>query len=88
MKKLLCGILLALCLCISLCGCKNYNDHTENGFTQCVGYTNLHYDNNTRIVYYIFQDKTVYGGIGYMSPYISENGKFCKWVDNQIKEIK
>lgn len=43
----------------------------------------LSYDTNTRVVYYIFTR----GEYGYMSPYISENGHFCRYVDGEVVEI-
>ena len=57
--------------------------------------TNLVYDSETKVVYYQFsrfRDIPTMGSIGrvgqgYMSPYISENGKFCRFVDNKIIEI-
>lgn len=42
--------------------------------------TELVYDIQTKIVYYLL-------GNGAMSPYLSGNGKFCRFVDNQIVEI-
>ena len=59
--------------------------------------TNLVYDSETKVVYYMF---TEYGGeagglhmrsikIGYLSPYISQNGKYCRYNVElaQIEEI-
>jgi len=60
------------------------------------GYTtNLVYDSETKVVYYQFSrfsDIPTRGSIarvgeGYMSPYIGPNGKFCRFIDNQIVEI-
>lgn len=45
----------------------------------------LVFDCNTKVIYYnfdSFNDKK-----GYMAPYISENGKFCRFIDNKIVEI-
>lgn len=41
--------------------------------------TNMVYDSETKIIYYWTE-------IG-MTPYISENGKYCRFVDEQIIEI-
>ena len=46
----------------------------------------------TKVVYYKFFDFPSYSAgdyekTGYMSPYISENGKFCRFIDGQIVEI-
>lgn len=43
----------------------------------------LAYDLDTRIVYYVFTGGTK----GYMSPYIGETGKYCRYVDDKITEI-
>ncbi len=43
----------------------------------------LSYDTNTYVIYYIFK----LSDYGYMSPYISENGHFCRYIDGEIIEI-
>ena len=45
--------------------------------------TGLVFDNETKIVYYKFNGPLN----GFMSPYFSENGKLCRFIDNQIVEI-
>jgi len=50
------------------------------------------YDSVTRIVYYKFEETKLIGITRtetsfYMSPYISENGKYCRFIDNEIVEI-
>ena len=49
----------------------------------------LVYSIDTKIVYYLFStDETDgYSGYGYFAPYISENGYFCKYVNDEIVEI-
>lgn len=55
--------------------------------------TDLVFDEDTKVVYYqylqystgFYSTKTPV--VGYMSPYISENGKFCRFIDNKIVEI-
>lgn len=47
--------------------------------------TNLVYDQNTKVIYYNYDSYK--NKRGYMAPYISENGKFCRFIDNQIVEI-
>ena len=51
----------------------------------------LVYDVDTRVVYYMFTTKESYGnsgyGYSYFSPYISENGRFCRYVNDKIVEI-
>ena len=45
--------------------------------------TNLVYDVNTKIIYYKELDKHN----EYMCPYISENGKYCRFIDDKIVEV-
>lgn len=88
MKKFICCLLLVLCLCLNGCGTE-YGFHADDvGFDECGDYDGLYYNINTKIIYYIFNDGDGYKGFGYMAPYISEHGYFCKWDDNQIIEIK
>ena len=54
--------------------------------------TKFAYDSETRVIYWYYMDyhKNYLGGgnyCGYMSPYISENGKFCRFIDDKIVEI-
>ena len=61
--------------------------------------TELVYDEVTKVVYYLFYSygqttvSCLYpytskeGDPSYFSPYISENGKFCRFIDNKIVEI-
>lgn len=53
--------------------------------------TGLVFDSETKVVYYMLQEAHAYTGkctySGYMAPYISENGKFCRFIDNKIVEI-
>lgn len=57
----------------------------------------LVYDATTKVVYFKFSEILLVSKskhheeydtkAGYMSPYISENGKYCRFIDNQIIEI-
>ena len=47
--------------------------------------TNMAYDINTKVIYYAFWDEE--SDMSFMAPYISENGKFCRFIDNKIVEI-
>lgn len=49
---------------------------------------NLVYDVNTQIVYYAFMDGTGQSSHGFMSPYYSENGKLCRFINGGIQEIE
>ena len=48
----------------------------------------LSYDSDTKVVYYYFREINGYWGYGYMSPYISENGKYCRYINGEIVEVK
>ena len=90
MKKMIVVLLLA---CIILAGCKNNNssgnaEHDTLGhLLPCDGGV-LYYDENTKIVYYVNSDTKGYAGYGFMSPYISANGCFCRYIDGEIVEIQ
>jgi len=51
----------------------------------------LAYDRETKVVYYWFATTIWYGQSRsnnvYFSPYISENGRFCRYVNGEIVEI-
>jgi len=53
--------------------------------------TGLVFDSETKVVYYMFNEAHTFVSpctySGYMAPYISENGKYCRFIDNQIVEI-
>jgi len=45
--------------------------------------TNLVYDLDTKIIYY----KEYQNTHSTMCPYISENGKYCRFIDDKIVEV-
>lgn len=51
----------------------------------------LSYDIDTKVVYYMFSTKDWAGyqgyGYTYFAPYVNGNGKFCKYVNDEIVEI-
>jgi len=51
----------------------------------------LAYSVDTRVVYYMFSTSSAdgYAGYGYtyFAPYISENGNFCRFINDDIVEI-
>lgn len=51
----------------------------------------LVYNLDTRVVYYMFGTCKIVGNAGsgysYFAPYISENGKFCRYINDEIVEI-
>ena len=71
----------------------NFKKNEDYGTTEWV------YDSETKIVYYKITEVTsVYSKnfdnqepmdtkVGYMSPYISKNGKYCCFKENSIVEV-
>lgn len=55
------------------------------------GKETLVYSTETRVVYYMFStyESVGYQGYGYsyFAPYISENGRFCRYINDEIVEI-
>ena len=54
--------------------------------------TNLVFDSYTKVIYYNFLIGVYVCGkrenyTEHLTPYISENGKFCRFIDNKIVEI-
>lgn len=69
---------------------KMQQDHIEGTDLYRIEDSNLYYDQNTRVVYYvIFAQDSVYSkSFGLMSEYYSENLKKCKYIDGQIIEAE
>ena len=85
-------VLLAMIFAL-LAGCGEKNsDNTLQDFTKfkvIEGSDCLRYDTDTRVVYYLFST-CVSGGYysySYMAPYISENGRYCRYMNDEIVEI-
>lgn len=92
-RKLLLFIMMAT-VAFGLIGCSNAKristeDATKMGFKVVnVADKNLVYDVNTQIIYYAFTDGTGQCSHGFMSPYYSENGKLCRFINGEIQEIE
>lgn len=91
-------LVVALFACIlSACGDSitlSYSEKSDkivreySGFEVVEGKDYLSYATDTHVVYYMFTAGGINGySYTYFSPYISENGNFCKYVDGQIVEI-
>ena len=54
------------------------------------GEDSLVYHRDTKVVYIMITLRREYNydSAGYFAPYISENGNYCRYIDNQIVEIK
>ena len=94
--------LIIIILAVTLTGCdtvpQKFNEPQSissgiSNFENIKGEDILFYDRNTKIVYYLFSaDREPYTqsatGYGYLSPYISENGNYCRYIDGKIVEIQ
>ena len=98
-KRTILMIVCAILMCSSLTACDSdasiyFTDPPVNGealelsnFKTVDGKDYLVYDDDTRVVYYMIFTARAYSGYGYLAPYISENGNYCRYVDDEIVEI-
>ncbi len=49
---------------------------------------NLSYDKSTKIVYWYFEDGGGRMSTGFMSPYISKDGRYCRYEKGKIMPIE
>ncbi len=49
---------------------------------------NLSYDKTTKIVYWYFEDGGGRMSTGFMSPYISKDGRYCRYEKGKIMPIE
>lgn len=91
---IVCAILMSSAL--TACDIDNSKYYTEpvneaalemSNFKTVDGKDYLVYDDDTRVVYYMIRTYRGYTGYGYLAPYISENGNYCRYVDDEIVEI-
>ena len=85
-------------MCCMLTSCGTVSQPVDSSaislasFKAIEGKEALVYSTETRVVYYMFSTSEAIGYIGYgysyFAPYISENGRFCKYVDDMIIEIE
>ena len=64
---------------------------TMMDFKAIEGKEYLSYSVETKVVYYMFSTSSAAGYVGYgyayFAPYISENGNFCRFINDEIVEI-
>lgn len=62
-----------------------------SNFKAIEGKEHLAYSVDTRVVYYMFSTSCAAGyngyGYAYFAPYISENGNFCRYINDEVVEI-
>lgn len=83
-KKIMIGLMVAAIGC-SFVGCGDHKYVNEDGLEVSSDFeeinSNLSYDKETRIVYYISYS-------GYMSPYISKDGAYCKYKNGKVVPLE
>ena len=75
-------------------GTIDYSKHSN--LIKIEGSKDLYYYSDTKIVYIAFDVHTYSSyigdlaghGYGFMSPYYSDNGKLCKYIDGDIVEVE
>lgn len=96
-RTLILLVLVALLTCtLTACGGTSSNSKDESAlelgnFKIIDKDESLVYNLDTRVVYYMFSTHADAGysgyGYSYFAPYISENGKFCRYINDEIVEI-
>ena len=89
-------VVVALLMC-SLTACRTVSNPSDDAaaemsnFKVIEGKEYLAYSVDTRVVYYMFSTSAEAGSVGYgytyFAPYISENGNFCRYINDEIVEI-
>lgn len=91
---LIVGVLLICTL--TACSTTSPNNPDEavaelSNFRTIDGKDYLVYNLDTKVVYYMFSTSSEAGyhgyGYSYFAPYISENGNFCRYINDEIVEI-
>lgn len=95
MKKILFIVFSIAIMSCMLVGCeeKESNTYKDESDTQqsavLVDINNiLSYDNSTRIVYWYFKDGAGRTSTGFMSPYISKDGRYCRYEKGKIVPVE
>lgn len=95
MKNILFIVITMAIMSCMLVGCeeKESNTYKDESDTQqsaaLVDINNiLSYDNSTRIVYWYFKDEAGRTSTGFMSPYISKDGRYCRYEKGKIVPIE
>lgn len=97
-KRIILLIVVVALLVMSLTACSVQEANPVNdvamemtNFKSVEGKEYLSYDTDTRAVYYMFSTHEHVGNKGfgytYFAPYISENGRFCQYINGEIVEI-
>ena len=97
MKKRIILVLMFTLLMFSLSACGTLSNSTDkaaieiSNFDTIKGKEYLVYSLDTKVVYYMFSTHLTNGragyGYSYFAPYVSENGRFCQYINDEIVEI-
>lgn len=77
MKKIICCILLCICLCMGLAGCGAKGTETsDKGSTPKINNSDIYefVDPDTGVHYWIYSHKAGYAGMGGMTPRLNSDG--------------
>ena len=83
-KRIILLVVVVALLVMSLTAC---GSTAMANFEPVEGKEYLAYNIDTRVVYYMFSTFEGYNGYSYFAPYISENGRFCRYINDEIVEI-
>lgn len=92
-KRIILLVVVVALLVMSLTACGSTANSVDDAamemanFEPVEGKEYLAYNIDTRVVYYMFSTFEDYKGYSYFAPYISENGRFCRYIKGEIVEI-
>lgn len=92
-KRIILLVVVVALLVMSLTACGSTANSVDDAamemanFEPIEGKEYLAYNIDTRVVYYMFSTFEGYNGYSYFAPYISENGRFCRYIKGEIVEI-
>lgn len=88
MKKILFIVFSIAIMSCMLAGCEEKESNTQQSAALININNILSYDNSTRIVYWYFKDGAGRTSTGFMSPYISKDGRYCRYEKGKIVPIE
>lgn len=65
----------------------HYTDALKEVFKPVPGMRCVVYNTDTKVMFYMFDFVGIEMGFGYFGEYINENGRNCRYVNNEIVEI-
>ena len=84
-------LMCSLTACSTSCNSSDDAAAKMSNFKFIEGKEYLAYSVDTRVVYYMFSTASAVGyagyGYTYFAPYISKNGNFCRYINDEIVEI-